>query len=139
MSLSLTNGAGAMQRMQRVQSAGYWLATIAASALFFVPGVALLAQVPHFVDDMAHLGFPTYFLGILGAWKMCGAAAILAPGLPRLKEWAYAGMTFDATSAAIARFALADGFVKILLPLAIAAIVLASWSLRPPARRLARG
>jgi uncharacterized membrane protein YphA (DoxX/SURF4 family) len=114
----------------------YWIATLSAAALFALPGAALLAGVPHFAADMAHLGYPGYFLAILGIWKLLGAAAIVAPRLARLKEWAYAGMIFDAASAAVSRLALGDGVVKIGFPLVIAAIVMLSWALRPRGRRL---
>ena len=66
----------------------YWTFTILAALLFAVPGAALLLRVPHFTADMARLGYPVYFLTILGIWKLLGVIAILAPGLPRLKEWA---------------------------------------------------
>jgi uncharacterized membrane protein YphA (DoxX/SURF4 family) len=120
----------------KARELGYWIATALSAALFAVPGTALLVRVPHFVEDMSHLGYPEYFLAILGVWKVLGAATILAPGLPRLKEWAYAGMIFDATSAALSRAAMDDGVVKIAFPLLIAAVVIASWALRPPTRRL---
>ena len=45
------------------------------------------------------LGYPAYFLVILGVWKLLGVVAIAAPGLPRLKEWAYAGFSFDLSGA----------------------------------------
>src|ERR1041385_1672335 len=73
-------------------STGYWIVTALSALLFAVPGTALLLRVPHFTQDMAHLGYPAYFLVILGIWKVLGATTIIAPGLPRLKEWAYAGM-----------------------------------------------
>jgi hypothetical protein len=120
----------------KTRELGYWITTVSSAALFAAPGAALLAGVPHFTEDMSHLGYPAYFLAILGTWKVLGAATILAPRLPRLKEWAYAGMIFDATSAALSRAALHDGVVKIALPLLIAAVVTASWALRPPTRRL---
>ena len=120
----------------RARELGYWIATVSITALFAVPGAALLARVPHFTEDMSHLGYPGYFLAILGVWKVLGAATVLAPRLPRLKEWAYAGMIFDATSAAISRAALDDGVVKIAFPIIIAVIVITSWALRPPTRRL---
>ena len=85
---------------------------------------------------MARLGYPPFFLLILGTWKVLGAAAILAPGFARLKEWAYAGMIFDLTGAAATRAFVADGAVAVIEPLAIATVVLASWALRPPTRRL---
>jgi len=59
----------------------YWILTVLTALLFAVPGVALLLRVPHFVQDMAHLGYPSYFLTILGIWKALGAWVILAPGM----------------------------------------------------------
>jgi hypothetical protein len=108
------------------RNSGYWMATVVAALLFAVPGGGLL----HFTEDMAHLGYPSYFLVILGAWKILGALAILAPGLPRLKEWAYAGMIFDTTGAAISRAVVGDNAAKIVAPLVVASIVILSWSLR---------
>jgi hypothetical protein len=104
--------------------------------LFGVPGAALLARAPHFVHDMAHLGYPDYLLPLLGVWKLLGASVILAPRLARLKEWAYAGMIFDATGAAVSRGVLGDGLFAIAMPLLISGVVLASWALRPTGRIL---
>jgi uncharacterized membrane protein YphA (DoxX/SURF4 family) len=118
------------------RATGYWIATTLSSLLFAVPGVALLVRVPHFTQDMAHLGYPSYFLDVLGTWKILGALLILVPGLPRLKEWAYAGMVFDATTAALSRAEMGDGAVKIIAPLIITALVLFSWKLRPAGRVL---
>jgi len=121
---------------QNARQIGYWVATLAVAALFALPGMALLARVPHFTEDMAHLGYPAYFLSILGVWKILGAVTVVAPRLSRLKEWAYAGMVFDATSAAVSRAVLDDGFAKVAFPIVIGAIVMISWALRPPNRRL---
>jgi DoxX-like family len=60
----------------------------------------------------------------------------VAPGLPRLKEWAYAGFFFNLTSAAFSRAAVGDGMADIIAPLGFLALVLASWWLRPESRRL---
>lgn len=114
----------------------YWTFTILAALLFAVPGAALLLRVPHFTADMARLGYPVYFLTILGIWKLLGVIAILAPGLPRLKEWAYAGMIFDLTSAVISRAVTGGDSTKILPPLVVLVIVLLSWRLRPAGRAL---
>src|SRR5882724_12904241 len=115
---------------------GYWISTALTAALFAIPGAALLAHVPHFVQDMAHLGYPNYFLWTLGVGKVLGAVTILIPGLPQLKEWAYAGMIFDTLSAAISRATVGDDAFKIVAPLAIAAVVIVSWGLRPKERTL---
>jgi hypothetical protein len=98
--------------------------------------VALLVRAPHFVHDMAHLGYPSYVLPLLGVWKVLGALVILAPRLARLKEWAYAGMIFDATGAAVSRGVLGDNLLAVVMPLLISGIVLASWALRPAGRTL---
>jgi hypothetical protein len=114
----------------------YWIATLVAAAAFVVPGTLNLVRAPHIVRDMAHLGYPPYFPIMLGTWKVLGALAIVLPGRPRLKEWAYAGMVFDLTGAAVSRAVIGDGTLMIVVPLAIAVVVGMSWALRPPARRL---
>ncbi len=114
----------------------YWLASLATAALFAVPGVALLFRAAHFETEMARLGYPHYFLIPFGALKVLGAVTILVPGLPRLKEWAYAGMAFDAAFAAYSRAAVNDPPPQILLPLVIGALALVSWALRPASRKL---
>jgi hypothetical protein len=58
------------------------------------------------------------------------------PGFPRLKEWAYAGMFFDLTGASASHAAVGDPVAKILTPLVILGIVIASWWLRPDSRKL---
>jgi len=114
----------------------YWVATVLAAAAFAVPGVANLLRVPHVASDMAHLGYPAYFMTILGTWKVLGALVIAAPGLRVLKEWAYAGMVFDLTGAAVSRGVSGDGPQMVLVPIALCAVVLTSWLLRPEGRRL---
>lgn len=115
---------------------GYWIATGLVTAVFSITGVALLARVPHFTQDMTHLGYPSYFLTVLGTWKVLGAMAVAAPGLPRLKEWAYAGMIFDLTSAAASRAIRGDPPATVIIPLIIACVVVTSWALRPRGRAL---
>lgn len=112
----------------------YWIFTVLAALLFGIPGAALLLRVTHFTNDMAQLGYPTYFLTILGIWKLLGVIAILSPGAPRLKEWAYAGMTFDLICAAISRTVAGNDPVKILPPLLVLVIVIVSWRLCPVGR-----
>jgi hypothetical protein len=115
---------------------GYWVVTVLAALLFAAPGTALVTGVPHFAADMAHLGYPGYFGTFLGIWKILGAVAILIPGFALLKEWAYAGMLFDISGALASRAAMGDGGVAIIVPIAIAVVVAASWALRPADRRV---
>ena len=112
----------------------YWIFTVLAALLFAVPGAALLLRVPHFTADMAQLGYPVYFLTILGVWKLLGVIAILSPRLPRLKEWAYAGMIFDLSSAVISRTVMGGDVFKILPPILVGVTVIVSWRLRPAGR-----
>jgi len=120
----------------KANSTLYWATTTLLSVAFLVPGVGNIVHASHIASDMAHLGYPSYFLSILGCWKVLGGIAILIPGLPRLKEWAYAGMIFDLTGAAASRAAVGDRVLMIVIPLLIAMIALLSWSLRPSNRRL---
>lgn len=114
----------------------YWVTTVLAAVAFLVPGIANLTHSAHIVQDMTHLGYPLYFLTILGTWKVLGALVIVIPGYPRLKEWAYAGMLFDLTGAAVSRTIAGDGIAMALVPLLIAGVVIASWALRPRGRVL---
>jgi hypothetical protein len=66
-----------------------------------------------------------------------GAIAIVVPGLPLLKEWAYAGFFFELSGAAASHALAADGPSQIVQPLVFLALVVASWWLRPAGRRIA--
>ena len=114
----------------------YWITTVLSVIAFMIPGIGNLTHHPHFAADMAHLGYPSYFLTLIGFWKILGAVAIIVPNLKRLKEWAYAGMIFDLTGAAFSRSSSHDEFIMALIPLLIACVVITSWALRPASKRL---
>jgi hypothetical protein len=116
----------------------YWTTTILIAFFIGSGGGAQVAQYlanPHGVVPV--LGYPTYFFAILGFWKVLGAIAILVPRYPRLKEWAYAGIFFDLTGAAVSCAAVggygAYGF-HVLAPLILAVVAMGSWALRPENR-----
>jgi hypothetical protein len=113
----------------------YWAATILV-AFSMSGGVAQLAHVQGVVDGFVRLGYPQYFVTILGFWKVAGAIAILVPRFPRLKEWAYAGIFFDLTGAAASSAAVHGGALHMLAPLIFALLAVASWYLRPPSRTI---
>jgi uncharacterized membrane protein YphA (DoxX/SURF4 family) len=121
---------------RRTTQIAYWGTTGLAVLAMAVGGVADLTRSPQVVAGMAHLGYPAYFVTLLGVWKVLGAAALVAPRFPRLKEWAYAGILFDLTGAAVSHAASGDPVAKVLVPLVLAALVMASWALRPASRRL---
>jgi len=114
----------------------YWVVTVIAALLFAVPGTALILHVPHFADEMARLGYPGYFLGLLGIFKVLAAITIVAPGFPRLKEWAYAGMMFDIIGAIVSHGASGDAVTTMVIPVVIACVLVASWAMRPQSRTL---
>jgi predicted metal-binding membrane protein len=84
------------------------------------------------------LGYPTYFLVILGIWNMLGAAALLAPRFPLLKEWAYAGAFFAYSGAIVSHVITGKGMPEVWVLTALVVLTAASWALRPAARRLDR-
>ena len=114
----------------------YWVCTGLVAFFIGSGGLAYALQVPDVVQGVVALGFPVHFVVLLGAWKVLGAIAILAPGFPQLKEWAYAGILFDLTGAASATIATDGEWWHAAAPLSIAAVVAASWALRPESRRL---
>ena len=127
----------------KLKMIGYWATTIIVALELLVGGVTDLIHGPAllFVGDpvvlvMAQLGYPVYLLTILGVWRLLGTIALLAPGFPRLKEWAYAGTFLELTGAAASWAARGGGLGDLIGPLALAVLTLASWALRPPSRTL---
>src|SRR6202022_2814882 len=86
------------------------------------------------VEGITRLGYPVYFVTILGVWKMLGGVALLAPRTPRLKEWAYAGTIFDLPRRALSQAPYDTGAGHLVWPLGLAALAVASWALRPESR-----
>ncbi|MET0388659.1 MAG: DoxX family protein [Polyangiales bacterium] len=116
---------------------GYWVTTGLTAALFLYSGSLDLSYSAAVMEGLAHLGYPLYFPAIIGVWKLLGVAAVLAPRFALLKEWAYAGMIFDLSGAAISHAASGDDAGKVLTPIVLMGLVAASWALRPADRRLA--
>jgi uncharacterized membrane protein YphA (DoxX/SURF4 family) len=119
-----------------MKTTAFWATTILGPASFVIGGYLHLTRDPQVMATLAHLGYPAYFATILGVWKVLGAIAIVVPGIPRVKEWAYAGFFFDLTGAAATRAFVGDGIGDILAPLVFLALVAASWALRPASRTL---
>ncbi|RAV19456.1 DoxX family protein [Paenibacillus contaminans] len=119
--------------------AAYWTVTIILAFSITLSGIGQLMRYGGNVDLVTNIGFPLYVTNILGAWKLLGVIAIVMPGFPRLKEWAYSGIFFLMTGAALSHaFAqdYGDGGFHIILPLVYAALSIASWALRPKSRKL---
>jgi len=112
------------------RQAAYWTTTGFAALALGAAGAADLLRVPAIMDSLAHLGYPAYFATILGTWELLGAAAIIAPNSSRLTEWAYAGIFFALTGAALSHSASGDPVGKVLVPLVLLGTVAMSWMLR---------
>lgn len=115
----------------------YWITTGLFTFGLGASGLMTITHQPPMVAAYQHLGYPLYFMNILGAGKLLGVATVLAPGLPRLKEWAYAGFVINMTSAVISHLASGDPVGNAVGPFVILGLVLASWRLRPADRKLA--
>jgi hypothetical protein len=125
-----------VSKPERWRSVAYWITTILGPASFVIGGTLFVSQGEQQVATLGQLGYPAYLLYILGFWKLLGALTVVVPGVPLLKEWAYAGFFFDLTGAAASHAFAGDGVGPILQPLFFLALVMASWALRPPSRRL---
>jgi len=119
----------------RGRTIAYWVTTVLVAAESMLGGVWDILQIPYVRADIDKLGYPAYFLVIIGVWKLLGAVAVLVPRFPRLKEWAYAGMFFNYTGAVASHLAVGDGAESVAYPIIMTGLVVASWALRPSARR----
>lgn len=119
----------------KTRQIAYWITTALVAFVFLSGGAGELSRPASLMEGMARLGYPAYFVTILGVWKILGGIAVLIPRFPRLKEWAYAGMFFDLSGAAVSH-AMCGEQGKIAAPVIILGIVIASWALRPQSRRL---
>ncbi|MEU6583910.1 DoxX family protein [Nocardia sp. NPDC046763] len=114
----------------------YWTATVLVAAELVVGGWWDITRYSQARDTIVHLGYPTYFLVLLGVWKLLGALALLVPGFPLVKEWAYAGVVFLDSGGIVSHLTVgyARGEVAVLALLLVLTVV--SWATRPPARKV---
>jgi len=87
------------------------------------------------LESITHLGYPAYILTLLGIWKLLGVLAVLAPRLPLLKEWAYAGFFFAMTGAIYSHIASGSPAKELFPSVLLGVITVVSWSLRPADRK----
>jgi len=115
----------------------YWIFTLIVAWEMVAGSMWDLLRIQYVRAVLMHLGYPLYLLWILGVWKLPCAVVWLLPRLPRLKEWAYAGAFFNYSGAVVSHVLVDDGPGIWAAPLVFAMLTLASWTLRPPARRVA--
>jgi len=116
----------------------YWVATSLLAIGMLQSGIFAVLKTKIWVDLITSLGYPVYFLYILGIWKILGVIAILVPKFKLVKEWAYAGFFFAMTGALVSHLAVADYALKSILgPSFQALFVVLSWYFRPASRKIA--
>jgi hypothetical protein len=131
----------ASARRGRISSAqirvvAYWTTTAALAAECFVGGVMGALRLQPFKGVVTHLGYPPYFMTVLGVCYVSAGVVLLAPRLPLVKEWAYAGLIFIYTGATASHIWVGDDAKTLVGPLILVGITVVSWTLRPRRRRL---
>jgi uncharacterized membrane protein len=91
------------------------------------------------VDVIVHLGYPLYFLYMIGVWKILVVIAILIPKFSLLKEWAYAGFFFAMSGAVFSHIVSGDSISEISPPLIFLVLIVVSWYFRPADRKIMSG
>jgi hypothetical protein len=118
----------------------YWISTVWLSLGMASTGIAQLAKGktgPAGLDSLSHMGYPAYFLTLLGIWKILGVAALLSPKFPILKEWAYAGFFFVGSGALYSHIASGDPLGAQFPAFLILVLTVISWYFRPSEKRIA--
>jgi hypothetical protein len=101
-----------------------WVITGLMAALMLLSAVPDVRRIPDALAVFRHLGYPPYLLLFLGTAKILGVAAVLTPGVPTLKEWAFAGLTFDLTGAVYSHLSVGDP-ASAWMPAAIGLVLMA--------------
>ncbi|HKC37362.1 MAG TPA: DoxX family protein [Chitinophagaceae bacterium] len=118
----------------------YWIATIWLSLGMLSTGAVQLFKVkgdsPGSVDSMTQLGYPVYFVTILGFCKILGVVALLIPKFPLLKEWAYAGFFFMMSGAIFTHIAAHNSINEMFPSMLLLILAAVSWYFRPADRKL---
>ena len=117
-------------------SVAYWIVTILLTTECIAGGFMGALRMEPFIGVATHLGYPAYFMSIIGVWYVCAGLALLWPRFPRLKEWAYAGLVFNYTGAAASHFAVGDNAGSLVAPIIFTCLAIASWALRPAGRKV---
>lgn len=114
----------------------YWIATGWLALGMVSTGIVQLIKMKEEAEMMDHLGYPLYFLTILGIWKLLGVVAILVPKFPVVKEWAYAGFFFAMSGALFSHAAVGDEAIAYFGPSLLIALTVVSWYFRPADRKV---
>jgi len=113
----------------------YWVSTLWLALGMLSAGIVQLFQMKEETEFIIKLGYPVYFLTLLGIWKILGVIAVLIPRFPLLKEWAYAGFFFMMSGAAFSHIA-SNTIDEIFPALLLLVLTVVSWYFRPSERKI---
>jgi hypothetical protein len=113
----------------------YWGSTALVALMGAFGAFMYLMGTPEAVEGFRHVGYPQQLRVLLGIAKLSGVIALLVPGFPVLKEWAYAGFTFAWIAATLAHYRAGDG-AEALMPVVLLVFLGVSYVTRPENRRL---
>ncbi len=121
----------------------YWISTLWLSLGMVATGLVQLLKMPADgqisppgIYGIMHLGYPVYFLTLLGISKILGVIAVLSPKFPLLKEWAYAGFFFIMSGSIYSHIAVGDPATELFPSLLLLVLTVVSWYFRPTGRKL---
>jgi len=114
----------------------YWIATLWMALGMLSTGIVQIIKLKEEVGKMMSLGYPLYFLTIIGVWKVLAVIAVLVPKFPLVKEWAYAGCFFVMSGAVLSHFAIGDDAKDFFGPILLLVLAIVSWYFRPADRKL---
>ena len=115
----------------------YWVSTAWLALGMTSTGIVQLIKMKEEVDKTSlGLGYPVYFLTIIGVWKLLGVVAVLIPKFPLLKEWAYAGFFFAMSGAVFSHLAVGDSAKEFFGPVLLLILTVTSWYFRPADRKI---
>lgn len=119
------------------QIRAYWGVTVLFASFMLLSAAMYLAGAATIRDTLAHLGYPTYILAILGTAKLLGALALLQARVPTLREWAYGGFTIDLIGATASHLFSGDPVGIAIVPALFLIPLAVSYAMRPERRLVA--
>lgn len=114
----------------------YWIATLWLALGMVSTGFIQVFHLDGSDQFTKNMGFPLFFISLIGVWKLLGAIAVLIPRFPLVKEWAYAGFFFVMTGAIYAHIAVGDPASELFPPVLLLVLTILSWYFRPATRKL---
>lgn len=114
----------------------YWISTAWLALGMLSSGIVQTLMIKSETDFIINMGYPVYFLTLIGIWKILGVVALFVPGFLLIKEWTYAGFFFLMSGAIYSHIATGHSMNQIFPPLLLLALTIVSWYFRPSNRRI---